>query len=386
MRKKLTASIITKLQVPEGRRYVKLFDSEVPGLAVRKMASGVTTFIVERRPRGSSVAKQITIGRAAHYTVEQARTEGRKLLAELSSNDYLAISSLKSSIPTFAEAVESYAKLELSGKKQSYIDRTLGTLRRYGTPKLGKLKISEISHRNVAQIVTQIMQDGKHPTAEMVWVSISNVLSWAVRFGYLDTNPLTGVKPKFKLNARRRFLSMAELTSLWRAAECLSAAQRSAFRMLILLPLRKQELLLSGWQNVDSHWLFVPGERTKNHEESALFISDFAFSVLRAPANETGLLFTANNRTPLTLGTKISVKITEESGVSDWVYHDFRRTFSTHMNERGHPFHIIEACLNHRDPTRRGVAGFYNRAEYRAAKQTVLQAWSDLVEEAVSGG
>ena len=91
MRKKLTASIITKLQVPEGRRYVKLFDSEVPGLAVRKMASGVTTFIVERRPRGSSVAKQITIGRAAHYTVEQARTEGRKLLAELSSNDYSAI-------------------------------------------------------------------------------------------------------------------------------------------------------------------------------------------------------------------------------------------------------------------------------------------------------
>ena len=87
MRKKLTASIITKLQVPEGKRYVKLFDSEVPGLAVRKMASGVTTFIVERRRRGSSVAKQITICHAAHYTVEQARTEGRKLLAKLSSND-----------------------------------------------------------------------------------------------------------------------------------------------------------------------------------------------------------------------------------------------------------------------------------------------------------
>ena len=386
MRKKLTASIINKLQVPEGQRYVKVFDSEVPGLAVRKMASGVTTFIVERRPRGSSVAKQITIGRAAHFTVEQARTEGRKLLAELSSNDYLAIASLKSSTPTFANAVESYSKLELSGKKQTYIDRTQGTLRRYAIPKLGKTKISEISHRDVAQIVMKIMQDDKHPTAEMVWVSISNVLSWAVRFGYLDNNPLTGVKPKFKLTARRRFLSIEEIASLWRAAECLSAAQKSAFRMLILLPLRKQELLLSGWQNVDRQWLFVPGERTKNHEESALFMSDFAFSILEAPANEIDLLFTANNRTPLTLGTKISVKLTEESGVSGWVYHDFRRTFSTHMNERGHPFHIIEACLNHRDPTRRGVACVYNRAEYRTAKQTVLQAWSNLVEETVSGG
>ena len=94
----------------------------------------------------------------------------------------------------------------------------------------------------MAQIVTPIMQDGKHPTAEMVWVSISNVFSWAVRFGYFDTNPLTGVKLKFKLDARRRFLSTEEIASLWRAVECLSAAQKTALRMLILLPLRKQEL------------------------------------------------------------------------------------------------------------------------------------------------
>ena len=43
---------------------------------------------------------------------------------------------------------------------------------------------------------------------------------------------------------------------------------------------------------------------------------------------------------------------------------------------------VIEACLNHRDGTRQGVAGVYNRAQYRAQKQTVLQAWSDLVEAA----
>ena len=125
---------------------------------------------------------------------------------------------------------------------------------------------------------------------------------------------------------------MEELASLWRATECLSAPKKSAFRMLILLPLRTKELLLSGWHNVDRRWLVVPAERTKNNEESALFISDFAFSVLQTPANETDLLFTTNNRTPLVLGTKISVKITAESGVSNWVYHDIRRTFSTHLN------------------------------------------------------
>ena len=47
---------------------------------------------------------------------------------------------------------------------------------------------------------------------------------------------------------------------------------------------------------------------------------------------------------------------------------------------------VIEACLNHRDGTRQGVAGVYNRAQYRAQKQTVMQAWSDLVETAVGRG
>jgi len=75
------------------------------------------------------------------------------------------------------------------------------------------------------------------------------------------------------------------------------------------------------------------------------------------------------------------------AGIPHWQFHDFRRTFSTHMHEvvidgMGDQHFVIEACLNHRDGTRQGVAGVYNRAQYRAQKQTVLQAWSDLVEAA----
>ena len=45
MRKKLTASVIAKLSVPEGKSYIKLFDTEVTGLGVRITASGVASFI-----------------------------------------------------------------------------------------------------------------------------------------------------------------------------------------------------------------------------------------------------------------------------------------------------------------------------------------------------
>ena len=64
MRKKLTATTIANLQVEEGKAYAKLFDTEVTGLGVRKTAKGVSSFIFEKRPAGSSVA-QSTFGKGS---------------------------------------------------------------------------------------------------------------------------------------------------------------------------------------------------------------------------------------------------------------------------------------------------------------------------------
>ena len=248
------------------------------------------------------------------------------------------------------------------------------------------LKVSDVKRQHVAAIVTPLMRDGKDPTAQMVWEAVSNVLTWAVKFGHRDDNPLIRLKPDFKKVARDRVLSMEEVTAVWKAADSLSEVHKAAVRLLILLPFRKTEFLSCRWTELNGAWLSIPPERTKNSDATSLFLSPFAAAQLTARRNDSHLIFTTDGKVATRLGSKIQRKLREGADIPQWQFHDFRRTFSTHMNERGHPFHIIEACLNHRDPTRRGVAGVYNRAEYRAAKQTVLQAWSDLVEEAVSGG
>ena len=43
MREKLTASLIAKLQVPEGKKLFKIHDTEVRGLCVRVIASGLAS-------------------------------------------------------------------------------------------------------------------------------------------------------------------------------------------------------------------------------------------------------------------------------------------------------------------------------------------------------
>ena len=383
MRKKLTNTVIAKLAVPEGKQSVKLFDTDVGGLGVRKMASGVATFIFEMRPQGAGSMKQVKIGRCGDMSVDRARARARELALDFTSPDFLQTEAARGQTPTFGEAVRLYDQLALSKKSATYREKTIGTLRRYAERPLGLLKVTDVQRQHVAAIITPLMVDGRDATAQMVWEAVSNVLTWAVKFGHRDDNPLIRLKPDFKKVARNRVLLMEEVAAVWKVADSLSEVHRAAVRLLILLPFRKSEFLSCRWTELDGEWLSIPPERTKNSDATSLFLSSFAAAQLPARRNHSHLIFTTDGKVATRLGSKIQAKLRDGAGIPQWQFHDFRRTFSTHMNEGGHPSHVIEACLNHRDPTRRGVAGVYNRAEYRAAKQTVLQAWSDLVEAAV---
>ena len=83
MRRKLTATLVAKLTVPDGKKSIKVFDTEVAGLGVRKMATGIASFIFEKRPKGAAAAKQITLGRCGDWTVDQARAKARQLAVDL---------------------------------------------------------------------------------------------------------------------------------------------------------------------------------------------------------------------------------------------------------------------------------------------------------------
>ena len=388
MRTKLTNTVIAKLAVPEGKQSVKLFDTDVGGLGVRKMASGVATFIFEMRPKGVGAMKQVKIGRCGDISVDQARARARELALDYTSPNFLQTEAARGQMPTFAEAVHLYDQLALSNKSATYREKTMGTLRRYAERPLAALKVTDVHRQHVAAIVTPLMRDGKDATAQMVWEAVSNVLTWAVKFGHRDDNPLIRLKPDFRKVARDRALSMEEVAAVWKAAEPLSEVHKAAVRLLILLPFRKTEFLSCRWTELDSEWLSIPPERTKNSDATSLFLSSFAAAQLPARRNDSDLIFTTDGKVATRLGSKILTKLREGAGIPQWQFHDFRRTFSTHMHEavieRMNDQHfVIEACLNHRDGSRQGVAGVYNRAQYRAQKQAMLQAWSDLAEVAV---
>jgi len=385
MRKKITNSVVSKLSPAPDKRQVIIYDTEVAGFGVRAMASGVKTFIFYKRPKNTTSAVQITIARCTEMNVEEARDRARKLAIDYRSGDYLKKISTDRAIPTLLEAIFQYDALELSQKRPRYRQETLGYLNRHVVPTLGKLKLNDITRKHVASVVEKFIKSGQHATAKSVWGAVSTLLSFAMRFGYVESNVILNHPPKFRTAARNRFLQLNELRAIWLATDGISSLHRSAVRMLILLPLRKNELLNLRWSDIDEKWLTVPGERTKNGDELSLYLTDFLATSFPPKRSGTDLLFSTNGKSPMVLGSKVKRKLLENFTIPQWQYHDFRRTFSTHMHETSQDSIAIEACLNHRDPTRRGVAGVYNRAQYKARKQAILQGWSDIVEEEVNG-
>ncbi|RCL77724.1 MAG: DUF4102 domain-containing protein [SAR116 cluster bacterium] len=383
MRKKITNSMLAKLSVSEGKASIRVFDTEIIGFGVRVMASGVASFIFERRPKGSRVAKRITIGRVNDLTIESARKRALHLANEFTSPDYLSNKAKIELIPTFSSVVNNFEELHFEGKSPRYKSETMGYLRRYAIKPLGSLKLDQVSRANVANIITPLMQSGRNPTAQSIWGAVSAVLTFSVRFGYLEGNPLIGSPPNFNKRSRDRVLSIQEISDIWRSTKLLNPQHLSIVRLLILIPARKTELLGSQWAEISNNWLTIPAKRTKNSDPTSLYLSEFSSKQLPLKRNDTELLFTTNGRTPMVLGSKVKNKLKTELDLPQWQFHDFRRTFSTIMNELIVDHAAIEACLNHRDVTRRGVAGIYNRSEYKERKQFVLQKWSDIVEEAV---
>jgi integrase len=59
-----------------------------------------------------------------------------------------------------------------------------------------------------------------------------------------------------------------------------------------------------------------------------------------------------------------------------WTLHDLRRTCASGMARLGVAPHVVEACLNHRSGTVRGVAAVYNRYSYSTEKRESLNVWA----------
>ena len=77
----LTAGAIERLTCPAGKQQAFMRDSEAPGLRVRVTAAGAKSFVYEAKLNRQTIRR--TIGDVKAWSIEQARTEARRLAVVL---------------------------------------------------------------------------------------------------------------------------------------------------------------------------------------------------------------------------------------------------------------------------------------------------------------
>lgn len=235
----------------------ELYDSEIPGLALRVYPSSRKVYALYYRTGGGR-KRRLTLGSHGALAPDQARRLAREKLAEVTrGGDPAGERRRARQLPDLAALVERYRAEHLANKKPSTRPRAEGLLQRLILPALGKRKVEAITRADV--LALHRAHRATPVEANRAVTLLAGILTWAEDEGLRlppEGNPCRRVK-KHPERRRERYLSQQELARLGIA---LSAAERDgtespaailAIRLLLLTGCRKSEVLKLRWDDVD---------------------------------------------------------------------------------------------------------------------------------------
>lgn len=363
-RVRLTKTLVDELQPPEkGQAFV--WDSEVPGFAVRATPSGAKAWIVQMRVRGGK-ERRMTIGFCNKVPLDKARQEARKVLATADlgrdpAQERKEAREVKPDLnPTLSEFATRWLD-EVAGRRNragTLKNRRL-LLKNHILPVLGEKRLADIRRKDIEDMHHRISQS--FPVAANRAVSLcSAIFSTAERWGMLTENAATKIERNME-EGRERYLTSDEITRLHTGLDQ-SQAQDSAdvVRLLLLTGARVGEVLAMQWAHLDlTIGLWVkPAATTKQNRIHRVPLSPAAVTVLakrqsaqQAKQRKGELLpwvFPGDgaNGHMTTIRTFWSA-VCRRAGIEGVRVHDVRHTFASLLVSSGESLPVVGALLGH---------------------------------------
>jgi integrase len=276
------------------------------------------------------------------------------------------------------------------------------TFKLHVRPYWSNRRIQEITRRDVIELLDRIVDDGKPVQANRTLAVIRKLFNWAVDRSILDASPVIRIKAPAQEESRDRVLSDYELYLVWKAADRLGFPFGPFVQILILTGQRRDEVAkarCSEFNKSGDLWT-IPRERTKNHEEHDVPLSDAARGIIEELPRikgAAGFMFTTSGVTSISGYSKAKARLDaimlhiareeatacgedlDKMQIKPWRLHDLRRTVASGLARLGQPVHVIEAVLNHRSGEISGIAAIYNRHSYLSEKRRALQSWGQFI-------
>jgi integrase len=251
---------------------------------------------------------------------------------------------------------------------------------------LHPLPIAALTRRTIAARLAVIAQTSGARTANQARSSLSTFCTWAVKEGFLDTNPAANTNKAVVNGPRDRLLTDDELVKIWGALG--DSPFGVVIKLLVFTGLRRGEIADLRWSEVDldANLITLPPARTKNGKLHLVPMASPVRALIEAQPRRRERVF--SNVEWYGAKAKLDARIADMHGAAllPWTIHDFRRKFSTDLHEKLNVLpHVVEILLGHIGGHKAGVAGTYNLAVYRGDCARALERWAAHITALVTG-
>lgn len=330
-------------------------------------------------------------------------SEGRDPATEKAAEDDARPAHMDLVPAVLDEFVSRYVEVKNS---QSYIDETKRIIEADLKPAWKQKLIKAVTKRDVLRLLDKIVDRGAPIMANRVRALLSKFFAWCVERDIIEFSPMASIKPPSKETTRDRVLSDDEIALVLKACDAVGAPFGPMVKMLFFTGQRRTEVAEARFTEMEIEgnnqvWV-IPPERAKNKKEHFVPLTSTVLDLVKslprivpAEGKKAIFLFTTNGKTPVSGFSKAKkvidnamIGILRETATKEgkdpdkvrlepWTFHDIRRTVASGMARLNVAVHVVEAVLNHRSGSIRGVAAVYNRYDYADEKRAALTAWAE---------
>lgn len=290
---------------------------------------------------------------------------------------------------TFGAAGAAFLSFRANRKAEKTADKhawLLGVLRA-----LHHRPLTEIRAPEVMKVLRGLEAAGKSETARRAGQFTARVFRHAVREGWCEQNPATDLRGGLEgvvVESHAGITDPEAFGRLMRLVDTPGSSHRTVYNALRLIArtaLRPGELRRGLWAEVDmdkAEWR-IPAERMKMRREHLVLLSTQAKAILWDQWEVSG------NQELIFPGVRLGRPLSDAAmGVAlknmfvlpeHHVPHGFRSSFSTILNELGEDSAVIELQLSHAKADK--IKAIYDRSQRVPDRRTLMQKWSDLIEE-----
>jgi len=340
---------------------------EANGFGIRVSQGGTKSFVVMY----GKDRRLATLGRYPSVSLKIARTQAKRLLATVRPD------------PSEISASEARSAF-LSHCQTKNRPRTVKDYTRHLTLYLPEGRLSLLTRPKLLSI----FQSLSHKPGEQshAFVTTTVFLNWCVTQGYLDQNPIAGVRGIGRTNQRDRVLSTEELTDVLKKSLMHPYPFGAIVTLCILTGMRRTEVSDIENDFIKDGTITLPSTYTKNKREHIFPYATFTASILADLPRfaDSQYLFPGRGDGPWNGWSKAKLNFDKTHTVTNYTLHDLRRTYASIHAQLGTPIHVIEKLLNHASGSFAGVAGIYNRYQYLDEMKAACQRYENYLHSLCS--